>query len=139
MIRIQVFNAHPKVKRRHEGICTLLRRVLKDELAATANINIIFVNDRVMIGLNTNYLHHKYTTDVLSFPLSESENVLEGEVYVNIDQAQRQARELGISIKEEIARLVIHGVLHLVGYDDRTVREKQKMTQRENYYLNNGK
>jgi len=135
MIRIQVFNAHPGYKRRHDGIITLLRRVLRCEVVTDVTINIIFVNDRRMIKLNTQYLGHAYTTDVVSFPLSDEKKIIEGEVYVNLDQARRQAKEYSVSISEEIARLVVHGALHLAGYDDGTARKKEKMTKRENLYL----
>jgi probable rRNA maturation factor len=135
MIRIHVFNAHPKYKRRHAGFIALLRRVLKDEAVDAAAISVIFIGDRKMIKLNTDYLGHTCTTDVLSFPLSDDTRNLEGEVYVNLDQAKRQGKEFGVTFIEEESRLVVHGILHLIGYDDRTKSEKEKMTARENRYL----
>jgi probable rRNA maturation factor len=135
MIRIHVFNAHPHYKRRRAGIIILLRRVLKGEAVDAATISVIFVDDRRMIKLNTEYLNHTYTTDVLSFPLSDEEKIVDGEVYVNLDQARRQAKEFNAALNEEALRLVIHGTLHLVGYDDATVHEKGRMTERENFYL----
>ncbi|MBI1807597.1 MAG: rRNA maturation RNase YbeY [Ignavibacteria bacterium] len=113
----------------------MVRRVLQGECKGEAEINVIAIHDRAMLALNSTYLGHYYATDVLSFPLSEDKKKLEGEVYVNLDQARRQAREYGVSMNNECVRLVIHGVLHLVGYTDVTAREKKRMTKRENGYL----
>jgi probable rRNA maturation factor len=135
MIRITVFNAHPKYKRKHAGIMELLHRVFKNESIRAAAVNIIFVDDSRMIDLNKYYLRHNYPTDVLSFPLSDDKHALEGEVYVNLDQARRQAHGLGLMLKEEASRLVIHGALHLLGYDDSTAHDKKRMTQKEDHYL----
>ena len=89
-----------------------------------------------MINLNGRFLHHWYSTDVLSFPVEEiGKRSVEGEIYVNLDQARRQAREYDVSIRNEVGRLVIHGILHLLGYDDKRKDERLKMTMRENVYL----
>lgn len=88
-----------------------------------------------MIALNSTYLRHRYTTDVLSFSLNEHANALDGEVYVNLDQARRQAKEYSVSEREERKRLVVHGVLHLTGYEDTTVKQREEMHQHENIYL----
>jgi rRNA maturation RNase YbeY len=92
-----------------------------------------------MVGLNRKYLKHRTPTDVLSFSLSGQRlrdgEKLEGEVYVNLDQARRQAGLFHESIRNEVARLVIHGILHLVGYDDASMRQKKAMTRLEDAYL----
>ncbi len=89
-----------------------------------------------MRELNGTYLGHHDTTDVLTFPLHEaSDKELVAEIYVNVDQARRQARTYGVTIRNELSRLVIHGVLHLVGYDDTTKPGKEKMKRREDHYL----
>jgi rRNA maturation RNase YbeY len=114
----------------------LVRSVLKGERCTNADISIITVNDATMKKLNGTYLNHRYTTDVLSFNLSESRNgILEGEVYINLDQANRQAKDYGVTFKNETRRLIIHGVLHLLGYSDATMKQKKHMTVREDHYL----
>ena len=86
--------------------------------------------------MNGTYLGHRRTTDVLTFPLHEKgSRRLSGEIYVNLDQARRQAREYGVSIREETARLVIHGALHLCGYLDGTPAEQRRMTGRQERYV----
>ena len=92
-----------------------------------------------MVGLNRKYLNHGTATDVLSFSLNDHQlkhgDLLEGEVYVNLDQARRQARRFGETIRDEVGRLVIHGILHLVGYGDASERQKKLMTRLEDTYL----
>lgn len=132
---IRVFNAHPRYRLRHVSTVALVRRVLRGEKVDRAALNIIFIQDRMMIALNSTYLRHRYTTDVLSFSLNEHAKVLDGEVYVNLDQARRQAKEYSVSEREERNRLVVHGVLHLTGFEDTTVKQREEMHQRENIYL----
>ena len=136
MIRTHVFNAHSKHKIRCRETIGVARRVLTGECRMRAEINIVFVTDKRMSVLNCEYLGRRYATDVMSFPLSDADaKTLEGEVYVNLDQARRQAREYDESFRNEVARLIIHGILHLAGYNDRTRRQKDQMTRMENLYL----
>ncbi|MBI4547638.1 MAG: rRNA maturation RNase YbeY [Ignavibacteriae bacterium] len=135
MMRIKTFNAHPKYKIRNRETKELACHVLKKEGHRKVECSIIFIDDRRMKELNGTYRHHWYTTDVLSFSLSEYNSKIEGEVYINVDQARRQARRYNVSIKNEISRLVIHGLLHLIGYEDKTKKERDSMTKLENSYL----
>ena len=136
MIRIHIFNAHPTHKVSKSIYQHLARRVLKSEGTHTATCNVVFVDDTRMIDLNSTYLKHTYATDVLSFPLHENDDdSIEGEVYVNVDQARRQARTFRVSYKNELGRLVVHGVLHLLGYRDSTKRQTARMSRREEEYL----
>lgn len=135
MITVRVFNDYPRKRIRRPDTIRLAGQVLRREWGRRADVSIVFIDDQRMIELNSQYLHHNVTTDVLSFPLSDEANTLEGEVYVNLDQAQRQAREYGVTVHNEVARLVIHGLLHLVGYRDATKREKIRMTEMEEMFL----
>ena len=137
MIRVRAFNAHPKYRVRLREFLRLTRRVMLHQRCKDIACNIIFVDDKDMENLNGKYLRRWYPTDVLSFPLDqEDDTVKEGEVYVNLDQARRQAHEYRAIMKNEVSRLVIHGLLHLLGYRDTTKREKRRMTQLEDSYLN---
>ena len=84
--------------------------------------------------MNRRYLGHRGATDVISFPLDEK-NAVEGEVYVNLDKAREQAGKERVPEHEEILRLVVHGVLHLLGYDDGTVRLRLGMKRCEDRCL----
>jgi probable rRNA maturation factor len=135
MIHIQIFNGHPKHRIKHTGTIAAVRTVVKNERCGLIDLNVVFVDDKRMIAMNGAYLKHRYTTDVLCFPLGENGKRLEGEVYVNLDQAQRQALQYNVSFREEYLRLIIHGVLHLLGYGDKKQREKNCMTNKESFYL----
>ena len=136
MIRICVFNAHPKCRISNAALANIARTVLRREGSRAAECNLIFVDDKRMVDLNGTFLDHWFATDVLSFPMhTDDEEAIEGEVYINVDQAGRQAREYGVSRRNELARLAIHGILHLLGYNDRTKAQRIRMSRLENRYL----
>ena len=136
MRSVNVFNTHRKLRVRRAETIRLVQRVLKGERCKNANLNIIFINDKHMMQMNSDFLRHRYTTDVLSFSYeNKGKKSIEGEVYVNIDQARRQSKIYNVSVTNELQRLVAHGVLHLMGYDDRTKRLKAVMTKKEDLYL----
>ena len=136
MIRVQVFNAHPKYRVRPGEIRKIARGVLEGEGRADVDINIVFIGTRRMVVLNGKYLNHRYTTDVLSFSLTgATADTMEGEVYINLDEARRQAHDYDETIKAGVARLVVHGILHLAGHLDGTKSQKARMTRMENKYL----
>jgi probable rRNA maturation factor len=99
-----------------------------------AAISVIGVNNRRCKRLNRTFLGHDYVTDVISFPLEDAPR-LEGEIYINLDRARVQAGEYRVSTRHELARLAIHGTLHLTGYDDRTRADAVRMHAREDVVL----
>ncbi len=131
---ITVFNNYKKQKIDKGEIVSLVKCVLKGEKSLQRNINIVFVDDEYITQLNKQYLNHNRTTDVISFHLNDDDKI-EGEIYINIEQAKRQAKEYKIRISEELNRLLIHGTLHLIGYTDTTPRTKKKMSLLEDMYL----
>jgi probable rRNA maturation factor len=135
MVRIAVVNAHPRRGIRGEFVKRSVRVVLQGERKPGATISVVFIDGRRCRELNRKYLHHDYATDVISFPLEEGEN-LEGEIYVNLDRAREQARRYKVTFRNEVARLIVHGTLHLVGYDDLRPRDAQRMKHREESYVN---
>jgi rRNA maturation RNase YbeY len=135
MIDVVVHNAHPHHRVAQVPIRDLVRRVCRGEGVRRANVSVVFVDSRRCRALNRKFLRHDYVTDVLSFPLDEPERGVEGEVYVNLDRARKQAREYGVSASAERDRLVVHGTLHLLGHDDRTGEAARRMHLREDWYL----
>lgn len=114
----------------------LVELILKNEQIEHYHLNIIFVNTTYIQQLNKTYLNEDYVTDVIAFALGESEAVLlEGEIYICTEVAKQQAKQYRASYGQELLRLVVHGVLHLVGYDDLTVEEQRKMRKVEDEYL----
>jgi probable rRNA maturation factor len=111
-------------------------RVLESESAFGKSMNIIYCSDRYIEALNKRFKRRKRVTDVLAFDLSDSvEPDFIGEVYVNLQQAKRQAKESRIPYEEEVKRLTIHGVLHLLGYRDLRKSDRENMWARQEGYL----
>ena len=111
-----------------------VRRVVKESGYRKANVNVVFLNSRTMRKMNREYLSHDYGTDVISFCL-ERKDTLEGEIYINLDKARQQAKEYSVTFTNEVARLVIHGALHLVGYDDKGKKKAAVMKNKEEKQL----
>ena len=105
--------------------------VLGDAAVARTEISVALVDDPTIHQLNRQYLDHDYATDVLSFLFQRDRDSLEGEVIVSADTAASRAAEFGWTGAEELLLYVIHGALHLVGYDDGTSDERAKMRARE--------
>ncbi len=102
-----------------------------------ATVNVVFVTDQKVRRLNRQYRGKNRATDVLSFnidPPGEKDNVF-GEIYISVDTALRQARQIGGTLSGEYLRLLCHGLLHLFGYDDGSRAEATRMEARERYYL----
>jgi probable rRNA maturation factor len=114
----------------------LVRTVLEGENVAEAEISLAFVDNPTIHQLNQRYLRHDEPTDVLSFPLSEpNARRLAGELVIGAEVAQAQAAAHGHDVQAELALYVIHGLLHLCGYDDKTEAGAQEMRRRERHYL----
>lgn len=114
----------------------LVRTVLEGEQVADYEISLAFVDNPTIHRLNKRYLDHDEPTDVLSFPLSDpSAKKLAGELVLGVEVARDQAAERGHDVHVELALYVIHGLLHLCGYDDKSPKEEARMRQRERHYL----
>jgi probable rRNA maturation factor len=134
MIDVQVVNAHGSRRMPRRLLAEAVRCALLGEGVRSAVISIVGVNDRRCQRLNRMFLGHDYVTDVISFPLEEIPR-LEGEIYINLDRARVQAEEYRVSTRQELARLAIHGTLHLTGFDDRTRVQATRMHAREDAVL----
>ncbi len=104
-----------------------------EETLIPGDISIVLVSDEYITKLNKEFLDKDTPTDVLAFPMDEEE--LWGEIYISIDRALEQSRYYKVDINKELARLVIHGILHLLGYDDQQPDLKSTMHKREDLYL----
>jgi rRNA maturation RNase YbeY len=115
------------------------RLATKKLSGGTCSISFIIISDKEMAKLHKEYSGIAGTTDVLTFDLSDPKSAVEGEIYICLDQAKRQAAEYKVTVSEEIARLAVHGVLHLAGYDDHTAAERETMRQLEDEILMAGR
>lgn len=109
--------------------------VLTKERIDYSEITYIFSNDAYVLRLNQEYLKHDYFTDILTFTLSLPNSPVHSEIYISIDRVKENAAELGIPFENELFRVMIHGLLHLAGYDDHSAKEKSQMRAREDFYL----
>lgn len=146
MKKISVKNVHPKIKVKSESIQLLIGKILTSE-KTDLGVDVIFVNDRFMRQLNRKFTKRDQTTDVLSFDMStppsskkeKKKNEIEypnlGDIYISLDQAKRQASEYETSFDDEIKLLVVHGLLHLLGYNHKSQKESNIMRKKVETYL----
>ena len=97
-------------------------------------LQIIFMSDKELLEMNRSFLDHDYYTDIITFPLNE--DPLMAELYISLERVQDNARGLKVSVINEVARVMVHGVLHLCGYGDHNLEDQKEMREKENYYLN---
>ena len=136
MIRIGIADRQKLVKLDSRKLRRAVRAVLAGEGVSAADLSLAFVDDDCIQTLNEQYLQHAGPTDVITFPLSGPEEpVLTGEIVVSTETARRNAQLFRHSVQAELALYVIHGVLHLCGYDDRRPKDRRAMRQREAHYL----
>ena len=95
----------------------------------------IFCPDRFLRKMNKEYLEHDYNTDVITFDNSETKKKIAGEIYISIDRINANAKTYSTTFRDELHRVMIHGVLHLIGYDDSTAALKARMRGKEDLYL----
>ncbi len=103
------------------------------------SLEINFIGQKEILEINLVHLNHNNFTDIITFNYSSDQKLLDGEMLISIDDALENAKKYKVSVKEEICRLVIHGILHLIGYDDTNTTKKRKMKLMENKLLNRNK
>jgi probable rRNA maturation factor len=114
----------------------IVRTILQGEEENDYEISLAFVDNPTIHRLNQRYLNHDEPTDVLSFPLSDpGAKKLAGELVIGVEVAKAEASRRGHDVQAELALYVIHGLLHLCGYDDHKESDAQKMRERERHYL----
>ena len=110
-----------------------LQQVATTEGKKVGLVRVIFMSDDALLEMNRTFLDHDYYTDIITFPLNE--DPIEAELYISIDRVRDNAAELGVPAEEELARVMVHGILHLCGYGDKDDAEKQIMREMEGKYL----
>jgi rRNA maturation RNase YbeY len=109
---------------------------LEEEKKGVNFISFNFCSDKYILKLNNSSLKHNYYTDIITFELNQKNEEIEGDIYISIDRVKENAKVLNESIINELHRVIIHGVLHLCGYKDKSSKESKMMRNKENYYLN---
>ena len=98
-------------------------------------LQVIFLDDETLLLMNKEFLNHDYYTDIITFPIEESEDGLEAELYISIDRVRDNAQKEDESFSNELLRVFLHGILHLVGYKDDTAQAKKIMREKESFYM----
>lgn len=136
MPAIQFFEEDISYKLKNKA---LVRQWIKDTITAEGfklkELTYVFCSDAYLLPMNQQYLDHDTYTDIITFDNSEVEGEIVGDIFISIDRIRENASKFKIAETEELHRVIIHGALHLLGYTDKSVVTKQKMTQKEDEYL----
>lgn len=111
-----------------------LRLVAESEIRRIGDISIIFCSDNYILDINRRYLGHDYFTDIITFDYCEGDR-LSGDLFISVDSVRENSVEYGTEFKDELNRVIVHGILHLIGYDDHTEEDVKVMRSKEEYYL----
>lgn len=109
-----------------------MKAIEKHYQTRLVGLTYIFVNDDDLLKTNQQFLNHDTYTDIITFDLSEDEDSILGEIYISLDRITENAQKFSVPFLDELLRVVAHGLLHLIGYDDKTKAKKVKMTEQEN-------
>ena len=111
-----------------------LKVVAGSEIRRLGDISIIFCSDNYILDVNMKYLSHDYFTDIITFDYCEGKT-LSGDLFISIDSVRENASFYGSEFSDELNRVIVHGLLHLIGYDDHNENDRKIMREKENYYL----
>ena len=111
-----------------------LKLVAESEVYTLGNVSVIFCSDNYILDINQRFLQHDYFTDIITFDYSEGSKI-SGDLFISVDSVKENSIEYGTDFENELHRVIVHGILHLIGYDDHTDEDVRKMRSKENYYL----
>ena len=112
-----------------------LIEVASCENRTIGSLNYIFCSDAYLLKINREYLGHDTLTDIITFDNSESGEMVEGDVYISVDRVRENAAEFKVAFSKEMARVMVHGLLHLLGFKDKSIHQKRLMRKKESLYL----
>jgi rRNA maturation RNase YbeY len=110
--------------------------IFQNEKTLVKDLNIIFCSDEFLLNINREYLQHDYLTDIITFEISNDDNGITAEIYISIESVKKNASDYQSTMKNELHRVIFHGVLHLCGYKDKTKKDIVLMRSKEDNYLN---
>ncbi len=114
---------------------TFLASIFAEEKVSFKSVNYIFCKDQYLLVLNQKYLQHNTLTDILTFSYSDPLVPIVSDIYISVDRVKYNAQALNVSYEDELHRVMIHGILHLCGYQDNSQEQKVLMRSREDFYL----
>lgn len=111
-----------------------LKLVAESEVYTLGSVSVIFCSDNYILDINQRFLQHDYFTDIITFDYSEGSKI-SGDLFISVDSVKENSIEYGTDFEDELHRVIVHGILHLIGYDDHTDEDVRIMRSKENYYL----
>ena len=117
-----------------EGITSWISKAIREEKCREGEINYIFCSDEYLHKINVEFLDHDTLTDIISFDYSVGKE-LHGDIYISVDRVKENATTFKVTFEEELARVLIHGILHFCGYKDKSADDAKQMRSKEDYYL----
>lgn len=120
--------------REKQKIRQWIKKVIENEGKELGDLNIILTRDKELLELNKTYLYRKYLTDVITFEYNQ-EKKISGDIYLSVERIRENALKFNERVDREILRVIIHGILHLMGYRDKKDEEQTKMRQKEDECL----
>ncbi|MDD4193495.1 MAG: rRNA maturation RNase YbeY [Mangrovibacterium sp.] len=111
-----------------------IKSAIKEENRKTGDLNFIFCSDEYLLRMNQQYLEHDFYTDIITFDYVAG-LVISGDIFISVDRVKENAGVYRVRFEDELNRIMIHGVLHLLGYQDKEAEQKKIMTEKEDYYL----
>ncbi len=112
-----------------------IKQVIELENHQTGDVFYHFCSDEFLLKINKDFLNHDFLTDIITFPQSTLPEIISGEIFISVDRIVENSSILDVEFEQEFARVMVHGILHLIGYDDHTVEDKRQMRAKEDYYL----
>ena len=108
-----------------------INKIITSESSSLGSLNYIFCDDAYLVEINQQYLNHNTLTDIITFDYSDK-NEISGDIFISIERVMENASDYNVDFEEELKRVMSHGVLHLLGYNDKTKEDKQVMRSKEN-------
>lgn len=114
-----------------KGLKAWVKKVSNEHDTSVKDVNYIFCSDDYLLNVNRKYLNHDYYTDIVTFDQSDEEDTISADIFISIDRVKENAESSGITFDHELRRVMIHGILHLLGYNDQTPQEKEAIRKKE--------
>ena len=131
-MNIHFFNEDISCSLKHQNaLTTWLNNLAVDHDHKVESLNYVFCTDDYLLAINKEYLQHDYFTDIITFDNSEKSHLIEGDVFISIERVEENAQFMGVAFQQELHRVIVHGLLHLLGFADKTDVEKKQMREKE--------
>ena len=135
MSKIDIYFEDTKpIKLKKPAIKEYIKYLINSEIKKTGDITIVLCSDNYLLEMNKKYLNHDYFTDIITFDYVEG-SLISGDLFISIDRVKENADKFKVQFINELMRVIFHGVLHLIGYKDKTSNDEKLMREKENLYL----